>query len=72
MCPFKTEGHAVARLASPVVEIRQRLILGEDDGIDAAVVIEIAGGETAADARHPPRGAGPAEMSTNRPSGRFS
>ena len=28
-----------------IAEVRQRLVLGEDEGVDAAVVVEVAGGQ---------------------------
>ena len=57
--PLEAEGHEVARPRRLVVEGDQRLVLRDDQDVDAAVVVEVADGQPAADAGHLPRGPGP-------------
>ena len=57
---FELEGHVVARLASSVVEISKRLVLSDYDHVDAAVIVKVTGGQTAADAARRPTGSQPA------------
>jgi len=51
---FEPEGHVVSDPRRLVVKVGDRFVLGEDDGIDTAVVVEIAGSEAPSDALHGP------------------
>ena len=64
--PFQPERDEVAA-RGPVVEVGQGLVLGQDQGIDAAVVVEVARRQAAAEPGARPGGAGPVETSARRP-----
>ena len=51
---FEANGQIMADAFRLVVEVSDGLILREDQGVDAAVVVEIAGGQAAADALNLP------------------
>ena len=55
--PFEAEGEEVAA-RGPVVEIGQGRVLGDDQEVEPAVVVEVADGQPAADAGDRPGGAG--------------
>src|SRR5579875_2245165 len=47
--PFQGKADGVPNPPAPVVEIGQGLALGEDDQVEPAVVVEVAGGQSAPD-----------------------
>ena len=51
---LQAEGDEMAGVLGPVVEVGQGLVLGEDQGVDPAVVVEVADGQAAADPRDRP------------------
>ena len=66
---FEPERQRAAALG-PVVEVGQRAVLGEDQEVDPAVVVEVAGGQPAADAGGRARAARRRPVtSTSRPPG---
>src|SRR5262249_3029614 len=55
---LEAEREESAGLVSPVVEIGEGAVLGDDHGIDPPVVVQVARGEATPDTRHLPGGTG--------------